>query len=315
MSRVKVVKSEINQSGLNEMFQSILSGEGDETIVLEKYNTIISCIKTFVTVLNYFADSPFPTLFPEHKNWCEEFKTFANEIKTEILDKSDKWNYSGIKNHIIIRRIIMTCAELNEYDKFFLPGSDFTNSDKWITSMPGTSFKPFRFTNMDIKLLWDNDRTNAKVKSMMSTTISILFNKAKMIYDITNSPDVDVKKFASVIIESIDGIQTMPELNRCKDAFRKIKESVNMLEGNFGNYYKDMVDAKNPNLMIENFILDVSKKNEMKPELMRQFRTIISFYKKQSSTKVKDPNINKLFESLDSRMNKYDTKIQSENKN
>jgi hypothetical protein len=306
MSRVKTLKREIGQDGLNVMFNSILSGEGDEEIVKNKFTCIMAAVNTYTTTLNHFADSPFKSKFPEYASWSDEFKKFSDDIKTNLVDKSAELDYSKIKNNIYIRNIILSCAELNLYEKSFTPGSDLYNTDKWITTMPGHSFKPFKFSEFDVKQVWNNVEANAKVKQLLLITISILFTKAKMVYNVLNSPDIDVQKFSSVIIDSIDSIQSLPELNRCRDAFKKIKDSVNMLETNFGNYYKDMVDAKNPNLIIENFILDVSKKNEMKPELMRQFRVIISFYKKQSSTKIKDPNVSKLFSSLDDRMNKYD---------
>ena len=139
--------------------------------------------------------------------------------------------------------------------------------------------------------------------------MSILFNKCHEIYKIITSPDIDVSKFSKIIVESINKVRDLPELNRCKDAFNKIKESVALLENNFGDYYKDMQQSENPNTIIENFIIDVSQGQNMNLSLMRQFRTIIGFYKKKSSSKIKDPRVSKLFEGLNAKMDVLEKKV------
>jgi hypothetical protein len=88
---------------------------------------------------------------------------------------------------------------------------------------------------------------------------------------------------------------------RAGKAFKKIEESVELLQNNFGGYYKDFISTKNPSIIIENFILDCSKEqNEnMDLDLARQFKKIAMFYKKKSAGKIKDPRINQIFEMLD----------------
>src|SRR5437899_3172905 len=79
-----------------------------------------------------------------------------------------------------------------------------------------------------------------KHKQYLLLSISMMFNKCREIHRIVTSPDIDVKKFSNVIIESIEKVKGVPELNRCNEAFNKIRDSVKLLEDNFSDYYKDM---------------------------------------------------------------------------
>lgn len=313
MSKTKIVKKTVVDSSMSEMFESMIGGEGDPEITTDKFKKIISALKTISTTLMQFSEGPFSTQFPNYVSWTDSCRGFSIKIKNDILDAEEKLEYKDIKDHQQIRRVILMCTDLMDYEKSLTPSyATEPNSpsgglnDKWITKMPGNSFKPFTFTDLDLKLLWNDHRFNEKVKITILTIISILFSKAKAIYHIVRSPDINVSKFSVAIVSSIEQIQTMPELHRCKDAFARITNSVSMLENNFGNYYQDMISAKNPNLIIENFILDVSKENKMDPKIMMQFRTIISFYKKQSANKKQDPKVQKLFDTLSEKMSSYD---------
>ena len=134
--------------------------------------------------------------------------------------------------------------------------------------------------------------------------MSILFKKCYEIFKLTSTADMDVKKFSGVITQAIEKLKKIPELNRCTKAFRKIAESTSLFEGNFDDYYADMVSSKNPSSMIENFIIDVSKNADFDASMMMQFKKIISFYRKQqNNSKAKnDPRHNKLFDSLNDKM-------------
>ena len=66
-------------------------------------------------------------------------------------------------------------------------------------------------------------------------------------------------------MRNIDEIQKQPELHRCKDAFKKIKESVMMLKTNFNEYYRDFVDTSDNTIIMQHFIVDVSKSTEASP--------------------------------------------------
>lgn len=140
----------------------------------------------------------------------------------------------------------------------------------------------------------------------------MLYNTCFDVYQIITSPDIDISKFSDLIVESIKQAKKM--IPRANKAFRKIEESVELLKDNFQNYYKDFVTTKNPTIIIENFILDVSKENsgDVDLELARQFKKIVMFYQKKSQGKIKDPKVNKLFEMLNKNfemLNVKDTDI------
>ena len=100
-----------------------------------------------------------------------------------------------------------------------------------------------------------------------------------------------------VIISSLDDVKK--HIPRCDEAFDKIRESVGLLKGNFGGYYKDYVASNNPTIIMENFVLDVSKKTESSPKVTGQFRRIISHYRKLASQQAQHPKLRTLFEQVD----------------
>lgn len=300
MSKAKIIKKTLKDQNLVNMFNQMLGGDGDPEIIKQKTSDLKSLARIIAGILKSFATGPMKQ-FAEYQVWSDEFLKFGSA--TESLVDLD---YKEIKEHNQTKLLILVCSELVIYAHFLQPA---TLSDKWVLSHPGLVYEPFAFSSLDIKHIWNNASSTSNVKRYCLQTFSLLFNKCHEIYKITTAPDVDVKKFSQVIVDSIDKVKGQPELSRCKDAFEKIKESVTLLETNFGDYYKDMVQSENPNTIIENFIIDVSQGQNMNLSLMRQFRTIINFYKKQSSGKIKDPKVKKLFESLNSRMDILESKV------
>jgi len=87
------------------------------------------------------------------------------------------------------------------------------------------------------------------------------------------------------------------QIPRCDDAFNKIESSIGLLKGNFDRYYKDFVQSGNPGVIIEQFVGDVAKSAEADRKITRQFRQIITFYRKkiQSVNPKDNPQIPKIF--------------------
>lgn len=309
MSKVKLVKKTLRDSNLAEMFNQMLGGEGDPEIVAAKLKNVRHMVKMAALSAREFGNGPISKKFPEYQEWCNDFVKFAE--RTEALAELD---YHAFKEANQTKHLVLVCSELVVYSHFLEGGVCDENGhlrDRWINTHPGLVFEIFAFTKLDIKHIWANENITTQDKKFILTIISLLFNKCREIHRVITSPDVDVKKFSRVIIESIEKVQSMPQLNRCRDAFNKIRDSVALLETNFGDYYKDMVQSENPNTLIENFIVDVSKGQDMNLSLMRQFREIINFYKKQSAGKIKDPKVKKLFDSLNSRMDMLEKKAQT----
>jgi hypothetical protein len=87
---------------------------------------------------------------------------------------------------------------------------------------------------------------------------------------------------------------------RCDKAFDIIKNSVELLEGNFKGYYRNSVEAENPSIIVESFIIDVSMSQKANASITGQFRRIIMYMKKQSANN-NDPRVKQLFKILNSQ--------------
>ena len=93
--------------------------------------------------------------------------------------------------------------------------------------------------------------------------------------------DVDIKGFSKILVDCISKAEK--QIPGCKDAFRKIKSAVGLLEGNFDNYYKDFIKTENPGIIFQNFIEDVSQdQKNTNLKLISQFRKIIGHFQKAS---------------------------------
>lgn len=303
-AKTRTVKTVIKDQNLVDMFNQMLNGEGDAKIVVDKLQKFKSAVGVIVKVTNDFSTGPFSKHFSEYKEWAEEigkWSAYCGELLALTGEDSKVW--SQIKEHNQTKQIILASKELVAYEAFLDVKDGEKMTDRWLVTLPGLSFVPFKFTKLDLKHIWDNERTTPAIKNYCLATIRILFRRSKEVYTLVTSPDVDTKRLSVAILGSIGKVKSLPQLNRCGKAFNKILESVDLLETNFTDYYRDMVSSKNPNTIIENFVMDVSKGPGMDAELMRQFRVIFTFYKKQASEKVKDPKMQKLFESLGEKIN------------
>ena len=117
------------------------------------------------------------------------------------------------------------------------------------------------------------------------------------VYEALSAPDVDVDEFVEIIMSSVGEVKK--HIPRCDQAFAKIIESVGLLRGNFSSYYKDYAASGNPSVMMENFVLDVSKNANATPQVTAQFRRIISHYRKLASQQSQNPKLQSLFAQVD----------------
>ena len=188
------------------------------------------------------------------------------------------------------------CKNLIIYKKYIENNDNL--SDNFIKSSKTHELVIFPFCNFDIKFIYTIVKIDDSIKKYLLIFMNMLFNTSYDIYQIITSPDIDISNFSDIIVDSIKQAKKM--IPRANKAFRKIEESVELLKDNFQNYYKDFITTKNPTIIIENFILDVSKENsgEVDIELARQFKKIVMFYQKKSQGKIKDPRVNQLFEML-----------------
>jgi hypothetical protein len=299
---------------LNDMFSQMTGSENaDPDIIIPKLcnlnNLLIKYSKVYKLLLTFkdFTDN-FPECesnFTEISNFIvnlEHIVTDSSKFTEEILKTraSDDINalYKKFKTVKEVQDIIITSSNLGKYKRYL---TDINNlGDEFIKREPGLSFKPIAFTGLDLKVLWASDKLSNMAKKYILSIISHTYNTGHKIYQLVTSPDIDIKKFSEVLIKNIEKMKK--QIPRCNKAFDIIANSVNLLENNFGGYYKTSVEAENPSIIIESFIIDVSMSQKANATVTTQFRKIIMFMKRQSANS-KDPRVSKLFKILNSQFN------------
>ncbi len=305
MCAAKVKK--ISNEGLSDMFTQIINPEkADIEIIFPKYEKLRIKCKQIAKLLILIYDSPVNTVCnPEIlRPLKERGDTMLQYLDKNIWDKTNLNEHWGdFKHSNTINTCIQVCAFFAKHNEQVLE-----DNDEWIVRST-IGHKLFDFTDIDLYLLWVG-QLNEELKKYLLRTFKILYKVSLDIYNIVTSPDVDITEFSHVMIDSIAQVQKIPELSRCKHAFQRILNSVDLLKDNFGGYYKDFVISKNPTIIIENFILDVSKNQTgISPTLTREFRIIVNYYRKISSMQPSNPKLNQMFNLLDTQINKIDNSV------
>jgi len=299
---------------LNSMFDQMTgASHADPSIIQPKYiklrANLIKFCKVFELLLNFKG---FTTDFPECKKGFDEITLFikkarenheldpnsaADAKKSEITDKKDlNEAFNKLKESQEIQQIIICGSTLKKHKKYLMNINEL--SDEFIRREPGLSMTPFPFTSLDLKKIWVSDNFNPMTKKFILSILSHVCKLGYESYDLVTSPNVDIKQFSHVLISNISMLKK--QIPRCDKAFDIIADSVKMLEGNFKGYYKTSVEAENPSIIIESFIVDVSMKQKSNANITRQFRKIIMHMKKKSANN-KDPRVKKLFSILNNQ--------------
>lgn len=297
--KAKVMKKSLGDSeDITHMFNQMLGVEEPELdIVREKHNCIVAKSAIIEKLINSALESIFVRLFGETQaKACDEIRLFVDNIPGVCKCKGEEASmvkcYVAMKTSPVVSHIIQTCKVLMEYK----PGLDSEEPFRsYVMRMPNLELKIFSFSSLDIKSLFVDDLDVCKY---MMVFMPLMLTTCITVYKTVASPDVDVDEFSDIIMSSIDQLETVQELNRCRKAFDKIRQSVKLLVCNFDCYYKDFIQSRNPTSIMENFIFDVAETSKSDPQVTRQFREIIKYYKKATAGKIKDPKIQKLFETL-----------------
>ena len=332
MSRIKikskVVKSTLNNKDVIDMFHGVIGTDGASiSIIHPKYVLIEKNVKRFLQVLEIlhnvkfleffdtFKDNLDMYLFSLRKQLNESFTapdlepylSKGNELVHKLVavvvdynqvppDIVNSFNsiYTDIKKCSIINTIIVTCKNLIPHKKSIEDINDL--KDKFLLK-GGLNFSPLPFLVFNFKQIYIDDRLSEDNKDFILTILHKLYTISHEIYDTLSSPDIDVGEFVTVIMSSIEDVKK--QIPRCDQAFNKIAESVDLLKGNFNGYYKDYISSNNPTIIMENFVLDVSKNTRASPTLTAQFRKIISHYRKIASEQANNPKLQTLFQQVD----------------
>lgn len=310
---------------LNEMFKQMTGiSDAEPDVIIPKYLKVRSKVSKYYKLFNVMLNfEEFKTLPVDYSNWVEQIRVFMQSLinstgidpelkypeidaeQTETLQalssKDLNIKYRELKKNEFVRKIIKTSSNLGVF-KIHLETRDELN-DAFIKREPGYTLTPLDFSGLDLKVLWDQEELSSHGKTFLLQILHHAYILGKDIYNIVSSPDVDITKFSSVLVGNISKLRK--QIPRCDKAFDAIENSIKLLETKFGDYYKTSVEAENPTIIMESFIIDVATNNKASPSTAAQFRKIIMFLKNKS-TGVSDPKVKKLFSMLNSQFNNID---------
>ncbi len=326
----KVVKSTLQNKDVLDMFSSVLNGniEGKSSIhiLYPKYLKLYSSISRYLRVLTTFQEVEFLEKFQELKNMLINYvqiltnqfqSTYCAPSFVEYVGEHPELNgspemYEKIPDNLvakfnevfmnqkkcsIINTILLTCKNLVVHKKYLESMENL--SDKFLLQSEGILWCPFPNLNFNFKQIYIDEKINENNKLFILTVLHKLYTIGKEVYENVTSPDVDLTEFVEVIMSSVGEVRK--HIPRCDQAFDKIIESVDLLRDNFTGYYKDFVSSNNPTIIMENFVMDVSKSTKSSPSVTIQFRKIIAHYRKiaQQQGATNHPKLQTLFNQVD----------------
>jgi hypothetical protein len=326
--RVKTLKIKTASNNDVKEIQNLFAqmtgaSDADRDVLIPKittiYKNIISYSKLFNILLSF---EPFTTQFEEYNFWFTDISTFLKDLvsstETDIRKnyatdttinyyqmENTELNtfYKKLKDNEFLKKIIITSSNLSGYKKN-LTGDEY--DDVFIKREPGLVLQPLAFSSLDLKTIWSVDNLSKKAKTFVLSILSKAYTIGIEIYDIFTSPDVDIKRFSKVLIDSIS--QLKKKIPRCEHAFAVIENSVSMLEENFKGYFRGSVEAGNPSIIIESFIIDLTNTQKANPKVTQEFRQIVKFLKEKTE-KNTDPKVKKLFSMLNTQFSAMDTEL------
>ena len=253
-----------------------------------------------------------------------KLNTFLMDVNKQYKSADLGEKYRKLKQCSVVQEIIMIARRLktaltleqkrtaakthNLEDKKILTDGFIMNSD-------GDYLTLFNFTSLDFKQMFCSDLMVDEYRKYVLLVLHLIHVRAMAVVKDVTSPDVDVDKFSEVCVGNIDNMRKL--IPRCDKAFDKIVNSVGMLKENFDGYYKDFVTSQsaNPNIIIENFVIDVANSNKADVQTTRQFREIIKFYHDRiASQKVTDPRLLKMIGMVSQNIDILEDKMDSDKK-
>jgi hypothetical protein len=329
-AKVKKIKvSAASDRDISDMFNQMLgTGSVNLSIAYPRYIKIKELSLRVMKVFNLLANSPMMTSKEDTKNgilkYCDLSHNNINALFTSNLDKytldfsatpkelADEFGatYEVVKKSPFIKSLITIADKLHPYKDNFAKMDKLNH--KFVYDISGVDWSPFPFP-FNIKDLFLEEYISKNTIEFIMVILNKLYLFTIEIYNTVRTPDIDVDQFIEIITSSIAEIQKRPELNRCSKAFNKIKESVMLLKTNFNDYYRDFVETQDNTIIMQNFILDVSKNTKADLELTRQFRKIIAFYREQAQKNggENSEKINMIFDKINETFKDYDVGLQN----
>jgi hypothetical protein len=332
----KTVKATLANKDVLDMFQNVI-GTSNGGVALwvahPKYQRIAHHVGRFIKLISLFRGSSVMQLFPgplDHlglyleslevqfaQSFCapdlapymppdavvgmaDDYEGIPPEVAAEFSARA-----SAVKSCNLANLIVTTCKNLIQHKKSLEKQQAL--KDRFLMHGVGMAFCPLPdLPQVNFKQIYIDDRLNAADREYVLTILHKLYAIGHDVYEAVSAPDVDVDEFTDVIMTSIGDVRK--HIPRCEQAFDKIEESVGLLKGNFGDYYKDYIASNNPTIIMENFVLDVSKSTQSSPVVAQQFRQIIKHYKQIVAQKSSNPKLASLFQQVDANFQELESK-------
>jgi hypothetical protein len=335
----KTIKSTLADADVQSMFQNIVGAgsSGDFAVVEPRSVDLEIVVKRVIAILRATANSTLLGKFEIARasisaytntiddEFTKEFSAMENldkyrdqigMIVPDLVDKETQnkfvEQFAKLKKSSACNLIIATCNNL-EVHKFFI-GDIATLNPKFLTHSAGATFAPIeQLPVVNFKDIYISDLTTDSDKRFLMLILHKLYISTRAVYDLMMLPDVDIEAFSNFISESIEHARC--QIPRCDRAFNKIASSVGMLKNNFNDYYGDFVCSNNPSVIMENFVVDVSRTGDTDVAMTVQFRKIISYFKKQVALQKNiNPKLASVFDHVDRNFEEIDGRDADGNK-
>ena len=327
----KVVNATLANKDILDMFQGVLGGSGGGAIAIthQKYLRIRDHVERFLRLLSALRESTLMVHhFPDIRAHLVAYTTALQGQFAKSFSAPDFSTYlptltgtaaavgpspadyahvppalatefdrifKEMKTCSLVNTTLVVCKNLIVHKKAL--GDQEALRDKFLRDA-GTTFAPLpELGQLNFKRIYNESAINANDRKFIMVVLHKMLMISHDVYDALSAPDVDVDEFVEVIMGSIEEVKK--HIPRCDQAFAKIVESVSLLRGNFSSYYKDYAASGNASIMMENFVLDVSKNTNASPQVTSQFRRIITHYRKLASQQATNPKLQNIFAQVD----------------
>lgn len=325
----RVIKRRIavEDDGLSDMFNQMLgTGAINLNIAYPRYLRMKELSEKLIRLIDVIGKSPYIAYHEDMAPVRDDFARWlpiarADHDRLFRCDLTDfQWDLSAVdeglksqfaelyteaKKSTLINTFITILDNLIPHKRHIADVNSITPN--FILLMPGVDFCPLSFTRLNFKRIVETQPGEGTVRFFLMV-LNKFYEFTMSMYNEVTSPDIDVDQFVRMIESSMDQLQSRPELHRCRKAFAKIKESVHMLKNNFNNYYRDYLSTKDSTIIMQHFVLDVSKETSADPETIRQFRQIISYYRKLAQQQKHNPKLNAIFERANECFKQLDSR-------
>jgi len=321
-AKLKELRKLTGGVNISEMFEEMMGlKDADIAIITPKIISSHHSVRAICRILEQFVDI-MSKGFPTHKEEFDEISAFVVAVRENLkiqdsdIDESNvqtdqvaaNARYKEFKSATYCKKLIIQCAKLKPYSH------NFANLDKmrenFVNSDVGKSTL-FTFSSIDFKLLWVNDAMKPAAKKYVMTVFHKLYKELHALYLCVTSPDVDIEAFTSILITSLAELKKHPKLSRCVNAFKRIEQSVQLLREKFSSYYRDSIASENPDMLIMNFVIDVSNQGGANLSLTREFKIIIQYMQEaaKQSGKSNNPEVKKMFDLMNSNFSAMEKEV------